>query len=237
MFKLQTEHTVVGPDSSPLRIGPFSREVGLSAAVLRAWEARYGLFSPMRTAGGYRLYGPEEVTRARRMRALLARGMAPAESAKLVLAERRRPGPGRDLVTAWRLLDTATAQQLLDTILAGPEPDVAAAELLPLLDRLTPERRHVAARMVETRLLTLAGRWHEGPGRLALIGCGAGDRDTLPLIVCALALHRRGWRIVYLGADTPARAFASAAEALEPATVVTGPLDDPLATALQVGGS
>jgi methanogenic corrinoid protein MtbC1 len=91
--------------------------------------------------------------------------------------------------------------------------------------------------MVETRLLTLAARWHEGPGRLALVGCGAGDHETLPLIVCGLALHRRGWRIVYLGADTPAGAFASAAEALEPDAVVTGPLEDPVATALQVGGS
>jgi DNA-binding transcriptional MerR regulator len=237
VFKLATEHSVVGPDSSPLRIGPFSRKVGLSAAVLRAWEARYGLFSPKRTAGGYRLYGAEEATRARRMRALLARGMAPAESAQLVLSERRQPGPARDLVTAWRLLDTAGAQQLLDAVLADPEPDVAAAELLPLLDLLTPERRHVATRMVETRLLTLAGRWHDGPGRLALVGCAEGDHETLPLIVCALALHRRGWRIVYLGADTPARAFTSAAEALEPAAVVIGPLDDPLATALQAGGS
>jgi MerR family transcriptional regulator, light-induced transcriptional regulator len=228
---------MVGPDSSLLRIGAFSQKVGLSAAVLRAWEARYGLFSPMRTAGGYRLYGAEEATRVRRMRANLARGLAPAESAQLVLAERRRPGPGRDLVSAWQLLDTATAQELLDAVLAGPEPDVAAAGLLPLLDVLPPERRHVASRMVETRLLTLAARWHEGPGRLALVGCGAGDHDTLPLIVCGLALHRRGWRIVYLGADTPERAFTSAAAALEPDAVVTGPLEDPLATARQTGGS
>jgi len=149
---------VIGPDSSPLRIGPFSRKVGLSAAVLRAWEARYGLLSPARTAGGYRLYGAEEATRVQRMRAYLARGLAPAESAQLVLAERRRPGPGRDLVSAWRLLDTATAQELLDGVLEDPAPDVAAAGLLPLLDVLSPERRHVAARMVETRLLTLAAR-------------------------------------------------------------------------------
>jgi DNA-binding transcriptional MerR regulator len=231
------KHAVVGPDSSPLRIGPFSRKVGLSAAVLRAWEARYGLFSPKRTPGGYRLYGPEEATRVRRMRAHLARGMAPAESAQLVLAERRRPGPGRDLVTAWRLLDTAAAQQLLDTVLEDPEPHVAAAALLPLLAMLTPDRRHVAARMVETRLLTLAGRWHDGPGPLALVGCGAGDHDTLPLIVCGLALHRRGWRIVYFGADTPEPVFAGAAAALAPDAIVIGPLEDPLATALQLGGS
>ena len=68
--------------------------------------------------------------------------------------------------------------------------------------------------MVETRLLALGERWHEGAGPLALVGCGPGEHDTLPLIVLALALHRRGWRIVYLGADTPVDAFASAAAAL-----------------------
>ncbi len=228
---------MAGPDSSHLRIGTFSRRVGVSAAVLRAWESRYGLFTPARTRGNYRLYGPEEATRVRRMRAHLARGLAAAESAQLVLAERRRPGPGRDLVAAWRELDTAAAQRILDDVLDGGEPDLAAAGLLALLDVLPPDRRHVATRMVETRLLALADGWHEGPGRLALLGCRAGEHGTLPLIVCALALHRRGWRIVYLGADTPDAAFAVAADALRPDAIVTGPLDDPIAPALQSDGS
>ena len=140
-------------------------------------------------------------------------------------------------MAAWRALDTVTAQQLLDAALGGAEPEVAAAELLPLLDVLSAERRHVAARMLETRLLALGEGWHEGPGRLALLGCRAGDHRTLSLILCALALHRRGWRIVYLGADTPAAAFAGAAEALQPAAIITGPLEDPLAVAAQAGGS
>jgi DNA-binding transcriptional MerR regulator len=216
----------------------FSRRVGVSAAVLRAWESRYGLFTPARTTGGYRLYGPEEATRVRRMRAYLAHGVAPAESAQLVLTERRRRGPARDLVAAWQAVDTAEAQRLLDAALGGAEPEVAAAGLLPLLDVLPADRRHVAARMLETRLLALADGWHDGPGRLALLGCRAGDHRTLPLIACALALHRRGWRIVYLGADTPAAAFAGAVDALEPAVVIAGPLEDPLATAAaQAGGS
>jgi DNA-binding transcriptional MerR regulator len=226
---------MAGPDSSQLRIGVFSRRVGVSAALLRAWESRYGLLTPRRTAGGYRLYGAEEAERVGRMRAHLSRGLAPAESAQLVLAERRRPGPGRDLVAAWRALDTANAQRLLDAALGGAEPEVAAAGLVPLLDVLPADRRHIAARMLETRLLAFADGWHEGPGRLALLGCRAGDHRTLPLIVCALALHRRGWRIVYLGADTPDAAFTGAAEALRPAAVITGPLADPLAVAAQSG--
>jgi MerR family transcriptional regulator, light-induced transcriptional regulator len=36
-------------------------EVGLSAATLRAWELRYGLPKPQRTAGGHRLYSKQDI--------------------------------------------------------------------------------------------------------------------------------------------------------------------------------
>ena len=38
--------------SGRMRIGEFSRRVGVSTSVLRAWEARYGLFTPERTPSG-----------------------------------------------------------------------------------------------------------------------------------------------------------------------------------------
>jgi DNA-binding transcriptional MerR regulator len=211
------------PVSSNLRIGAFSRRVGISAALLRAWEARYGLFSPIRTAGGYRLYGPEDEHRARRMRALIGRGLAAAESAQVVLAERRSTTAGPALAAAWRALDAIAAQEALDALLDSPEPEVVAAEvILPLLDDLPAEYRHFASRMLETRLLALGERWHDAPGALALVGCGPGEHDTIATIVCALALHRRGWRIVYLGADTAVDVFASVAAALLPARIVVG---------------
>jgi MerR family transcriptional regulator, light-induced transcriptional regulator len=100
---------VSAPVSGSLRIGAFSRKVGVSAAVLRAWESRYGLFDPDRTSGGYRLYGAEEERRVTRMRSLLARGMAAAESARVVLAEHRERDTRPALAEAWRSLDAEGA--------------------------------------------------------------------------------------------------------------------------------
>src|ERR1700710_874552 len=117
------------PVAGHLRIGAFSRKVGISAAVLRAWELRYGLFAPARTSGGFRLFGPDEERRAARMRAHIARGVAPAEPARLVLAE-SPAGESRsavdELAQAWRTLDGTAAHQALDDLLGGPEPEVAA---------------------------------------------------------------------------------------------------------------
>ena len=46
-----------------VRIGELSRRTNVPIASLRAWEARYGLLTPKRTKGGFRLYGPDDVAR------------------------------------------------------------------------------------------------------------------------------------------------------------------------------
>jgi len=81
------------PESSPvLRIGELSRRLGVSDHVLRAWESRYGLLQPVRSAGGFRLYSEEDARRVRRMQAHLADGLSAAEAAKAVLGEDSRAG-------------------------------------------------------------------------------------------------------------------------------------------------
>ena len=203
--------------------------------MLRAWESRYGLFDPDRTSGGYRLYGVEDERRVTRMRALLARGMAVAESARVVLAEDDERGVRPALTEAWRTLDAEGAQRALDALLATPEPEVTVARLvLPLLATLPQGRRHFAHRMVETRLLALGTTWHEGDGPLALLGCGPGEHDTVHLLVLALALRRRGWRLVYLGADTPAGVFADVAAELAPQRILISFRDPSRAQSFQM---
>src|ERR1700751_1501092 len=76
------------PDRLPLlRIGELRRRLGVSDHVLRAWESRYHLLQPVRSAGGFRLYSEADALRVRRMQSHLAHGLSAAEAAQTVLAE------------------------------------------------------------------------------------------------------------------------------------------------------
>ncbi|WP_330475745.1 MerR family transcriptional regulator [Terrabacter sp. C0L_2] len=54
---------------------------GISVATLRAWERRYGVVSPQRSDGGYRLYGPEDVRALAIMNSLVNEGWSAREAA------------------------------------------------------------------------------------------------------------------------------------------------------------
>lgn len=70
-----------------------SELTGVSGATLRAWERRYGLVSPQRTEGGYRVYSEEDLDRIREVVALVERGSAPALAARQVREGRATPTP------------------------------------------------------------------------------------------------------------------------------------------------
>ena len=98
MFPMET------PGGRPLlRIGELSRRLGVTDHVLRAWESRYGLLQPVRSAGGFRLYSAADESRIRQMQAHLAEGLSAAEAARTVLREDGRasaepaPPAGPDL--------------------------------------------------------------------------------------------------------------------------------------------
>ena len=57
----------------------------MPAALLRAWERRYGVVAPTRTASGYRLYDDAAIDRLRTMRRLVDAGWAPSTAATSIL--------------------------------------------------------------------------------------------------------------------------------------------------------
>ena len=234
-------------DRGPVRIGELSRRVGVTPEVLRAWERRYGITSPTRTEGGFRLYDEDDERRIRRMLQHLEHGLSAAEAARLARAERPArtdPGVGTDdgsgPPTAAALgeqlrqtldgFDDVGAHAVLDRLLGScPLESVLREAILPYLHELgerwahaeaSVAQEHFATALLRGRLLALARDWGRGRGPHALLACVPGDQHDLGLICFGLALRAHGWRITYLGADTPLPTLIETADLLQPALVV-----------------
>jgi MerR family transcriptional regulator, light-induced transcriptional regulator len=203
-------------------------------ALLRAWERRYGLLDPARTDGGLRLYGPEDERRVRAMQAGLRRGLSAAEAAREAAS-----GAGgvqetglsmAPLAAALDAMDAEEAHLLLDRLFATFTLETVLSEvILPYLHELgerwsrgeaSVTQEHFASNLIRGRLMSLARSWGNGGGPLAVLACAPGEQHDLPLVAFGLALRGRGWRIAFLGADTPVESIAGAAGMLDPALVV-----------------
>ena len=126
-----------------LRIGALAERVGATEAVLRVWERRYGLFDPVRTAAGYRLYGPTDQRRAAAMVRARDDGVPAAQAAAAILAaERRREGGGRGRSEA----EEATAE------VAAAEPERWVEELLAATARFDHVATHALLDRAVARL-------------------------------------------------------------------------------------
>ena len=141
-----------------------------------------------------------------------------------------------DLVSALDRFDESGAQRALDQLLMTLTLDVALRDvLLPYLHELgerwargeaTVAQEHFASNLVRGRLMALARSWDRGSGPRALLACVEGELHDLPLLCFGLVLRGHGWRISYLGADTPVASVVEAARALAPdAVVVSGTID------------
>jgi DNA-binding transcriptional MerR regulator len=221
-----------------LRIGEVARRTGLTPEVLRVWERRYGVLRPGRTAGGFRLYSEDDVTRIRRMRALLDRGLGTAEAARVVASTGVEApqsaadlGAARDeLLAAFVSFDEPTADALLDRLLDERTVESVMRDvMLPVLAALgdgweggtiSVAQEHFGANLLRGRLASYGRGWYRGVGPRALLACPPGERHDLGLIAFGVALNRLGWRIAFLGADTPFETLASAAKAVDPAAIV-----------------
>jgi MerR family transcriptional regulator, light-induced transcriptional regulator len=223
-----------------VRIGELSRRTGVSPELLRAWEQRYGLLRPTRSDGGFRLYSPQDEHRVASMRSHLERGLSAAEAARITLDEESTPAPAAELpvlalgASALRAaldrLDESAAHAAIDGLLSSFSLEAVLREVvMPYLRELgdrwergeaSVAQEHFASQVLRGRLLGLARGWDRGPGPRALLACMPGEQHDLGLIVFGLGLRDRGWRITFLGPDTPLDTLSDTATTLQPDAVV-----------------
>ena len=230
-----------------MRIGELAARVGVSTHVLRAWEKRYGLLRPVRSSARYRLYGPSDELRVRELLRLRGEGASTAEAAARVLSADRAAGlaargdaaPGQpvaaeplvaDLLAAVTTLDEVEGHATLDTAIAALSLESLITDVvLPFLGELgaqwetgalTVAHEHFASNLVRRRLSALSLTWGAGTGPVAVLACPAGEQHDLALMCFGLLLGQAGWRVRYLGPDTPVPALASATRIIDADVVV-----------------
>lgn len=230
-------------DQPRIRIGELSRRTGVGADTLRAWERRYGVFDPVRTDGGFRLYGAADEARASRMSELIAGGHSAAEAAAAVrgagaVAATESPPAGagaEELVDALVAMDSGRANAILDHAFSALSLRSACLTvILPVLREIgerwergeaSVAQEHFASNLLRARLLALSRGWSGGGARSAVLCCPSGEQHDLGLIVFGLALREKGWRVTYLGPDTPPAEVAAAASLIRPDAVVMAALE------------
>jgi MerR family transcriptional regulator, light-induced transcriptional regulator len=227
-----------------MRIGDLSVHTGVATHQLRAWERRYGLLKPRRSAGNYRLYSPADASRVRLMQRYLSEGVPAAQAAELTISARfavnagaGRAVPAREVTAAQEDIrgalarfDETSAQRTLERLFAAFTPTTVTRDvLLPYMHELgeqwsagivTVAQEHFATNFFQARLLALARGWDRGLGPRALLACAPDEQHALALIVFGIALHELGWRITYLGPDTPIETLAEVADIIHPELTV-----------------
>ncbi len=224
-----------------LRIGVLAERTGVSPELLRAWEQRYDLLRPSRSAGGFRLYSDGDERRVRRTTELMASGLSAGEAARQALeADISTPSAPVDGVLVEELagrlrqaldeMDAEVAHLAFDGLLGGVSITTVLSEVvLPYLRELgdrwatgevSVAQEHFASNLIRGRLLGLARDWGSGEGPNVLLACPPGEAHDLGLIVFGIEIARRGWRVTFLGADTPIATIEATARRLRPELVV-----------------
>ena len=178
----------------------------------------------------------DDAARVAVMRRALDRGLSAAEVAHVALHEPSRPDHGvlgdatARLLAAIRGYDEAEMHAILDESLEAFGIEAVLRDLiLATLHRVGAEwaagtldvsQEHFASHLIRGRLLSLARLWGRGGGPLALLACAPGEAHDISLLAFGLVLRSHGWRVLFLGADTPIDTVIDAARDTRPSAAV-----------------
>jgi methanogenic corrinoid protein MtbC1 len=220
--------------SAYLNIAAVAKRTGIPADTLRKWEQRYGVLRPTRSGGGHRRYSDIDVGRVEWLKARLDEGYRISEAAAMLgggsLEAPKTPAKLRDAIyEAVVASDLPRLRSLLDQAFAVQHISKTLNQVIaPLLTRagegwangeLAVAQEHVLSAEVRARLDPLAVSSASGARGGAVLACAPGERHELGLMMLAALMRTDGWRVAYLGGDTPVDGALSMAESVHASVV------------------
>jgi methanogenic corrinoid protein MtbC1 len=184
----------------------------------RCGSGSSGTRCPARTAGGQRRYGEADVARVEWLKARLAEGYRIGEAALLLggtdAAAAGTPEELRAaLLAAVERDDGEALEHLLDqAFVLGPLETTLSEVVAPTLEavgdawvagRVSVAQEHLLSAAVRARLERLVADPRGAVRGVAVLACAPGEHHELGLLMLAVLLRADGWRVAYLGANTP----------------------------------
>lgn len=156
-----------GYDDTPIyTIKTVVQQTGITSATLRAWERRYGVLSPGRSDGGYRLFSERDIAILRWLKSQVDAGVSISSAVALLELRQAGESAGRAAASAvapeppsGARTAEALVRQLLAALLAFRES--AAEAILTEAFALYPVEV-VAEEVITPVLVEIGERWHRG---------------------------------------------------------------------------
>lgn len=233
------------------------QETGLKPDTLRAWERRYGIPTPERTAGGHRLYSQHDIEMLKWLVTRQDEGLSISRAVDLwqaLMVEGKDPlqiyqAPGSDsaenalsvgdsliqIRDAWIDACLSFNEQKADSVLAQAfalypietvclqilQRGLAEIGLGWASGNVSAQQEHFASALSMRRIENLIAATPNPtrPQRL-LIGCPPEEEHIFAPLLITLLLRRRGWDIVFLGANIPLARLEATIRAAQPQMVI-----------------
>lgn len=221
-------------------------KTGIAADTLRAWERRYGLPAPQRTAGGHRLYSDYDVETIKWLLSKQEEGLTISRAVDLwneqiasgtdplagvvstdSISPLAVPPPAPDSnldtfraewIEACSNFDEITAEQLLNQAFSLFTVESVCTQVIQeglseigelwYENKLSVQQEHFASSLAMRRLdALLSAAPAPTKKETILVGCPADEWHTFTPLLISLLLRRRGYKVIYLGANVPAERF------------------------------
>jgi len=258
LYRLGTQIVMSAPSEPqaayyPIRV--VSNETGVNAITLRAWERRYGLITPKRTAKGHRLYTEADIQLIRKVVSLLQRGI-PISQAKAMLengeaepevtVQSTQPSQWSQyrarLANAIRDFNDAEIAAVMDEVTGFFPVDIALRFLLlPLHEQLREQiteplgaaRLQFFAGFLQGRLSLRLSEVSETSVNATLVLANTVYDDDLDLLLLGILLKQFGIRVIRLAGLSTTAELAELIRARKLQGAVLGISDTPDSHQLQ----
>jgi len=208
-------------ESFPIRT--VSEITGVNAVTLRAWERRYGLIKPSRTAKGHRLYSRRDIQLIQKILEHLKQGMSISQISQAIIENTSAEvstGSGswgqysRRMIEAIVSFDEGALDAVYNDAMSLYPVDIVTARLImPLLDQLGRRWETHTGSIAEEHFFSvylrnkLGARFHhqnlKNAGPKLIVSCLPGEHHEFGILLFALTANNRGYQIILLGTDLP----------------------------------